>query len=306
MISTALRDRTDMHATLHRLLANGIVVTDGAWGTQLQARGLGIGEFPDEWNLSHPDRVGEVASAYVGAGSRVILTNTFGANRIRLGEAGLASRVCEINRRGVEISRQAAGARALVFASIGPSGKMLLTGDTTLEELREAFLEQARALAEGGADALVVETMTDIAETTAAIKAAKETGLPVVACMVFDSGRDKDRTMMGTTPEQAAGALAEAGADVIGANCGQGVAGFVHICRRLRAATERPIWIKANAGLPHVVDGQAVYSTTANEFAAHVPALIATGASFIGGCCGTSPEFIRAVTAAAKQSSASL
>jgi len=284
-----------MHPAIQQLLAHGPVVTDGAWGTELQARGLPVGEFPDAWNLTQPDRVAEVAQAYVAAGSQVILTNTFGANRIRLAENGLADRVAEINRRGVEISREAAGGKAAVFASMGPSGKLLLSGEVTAEELSAAFAEQARALAQAGADALVVETISDLEEGRLAVAAACQTGLPVVASAVFDSGKDKDRTMMGSTPEQAANALAAAGAEVIGANCGQGIAGFHAICKRLRATTDRPIWIKANAGLPKLVDGRAVYETAPEEFASHVPKLLELGANFIGGCCGTNPEFIRAV-----------
>jgi len=284
-----------MHGLIQGLLSRGPVITDGAWGTQLQARGLGLGEFPDAWNLTHPDRVGEVAKAYVQAGSQVILTNTFGANRIRLEENNAADQLAEINRRGVEISRAAAGGRARVFASIGPTGKLLLSDDITPEALRAAFAEQALALAAGGADALVVETMSDLEEAKLAVSAARETGLPVVACMVFDSGKDKDRTMMGNTPEQVAQALTEAGAEVIGANCGQGISGFVSICKRLRAATDRPIWIKANAGLPIVVDGLAQYQVTPEDFARWVPELIKAGASFLGGCCGTRPDFIAAI-----------
>jgi len=284
-----------MHPLIQQLTSRGPVVTDGAWGTELQARGLGLGEFPDLWNLTHPDRVGEVAQAYVAAGSQVILTNTFGANRIRLGEQAAADRAAEINARGVEISLKAANGRARVFASIGPTGKLLMNGDVTEDELRAAFAEQARALAGARAEALVIETMSDLEEAKLAVGAARATGLPVVACMVFDSGKDKDRTMMGTTPEQAAQALTEAGADVIGANCGQGIAGFVAICQRLRAATDRPIWIKPNAGLPTMVDGRAKYTTTPDEFASYVPALVEAGASFIGGCCGTRPDFIAAV-----------
>jgi methionine synthase I (cobalamin-dependent) len=274
------------------MLAKVPVVTDGAWGTQLQARGLGLGEFPDAWNLSHPDRVRDVARGYVEAGSDLVLTNTFGANRIRMAEQGQSQGVGEINRRGVEISRQAAGGRAHVFASMGPSGKLLLSGEIGAEELRAAFSEQARALAVGGADALVIETMSDLEEAKVAVEAACETGLPVVACMVFDSGKEKDRTMMGNTPEQAAEALTKAGAEVIGANCGQGIAGFVAICKRLRAATDRPIWIKPNAGLPTVVEGRAQYTATPAQFASCLPALLEAGALFIGGCCGTTPEFI--------------
>jgi len=289
-----------MHETIQQFITNGVVVTDGAWGTQLQARGLALGEFPDAWNLTHPERVAEVARSYVEAGSRVILTNTFGSNRLRLREAHLDQHVAELNQLGVEISKQAVGTRALVFASMGPTGKMLLTGETNPAELRDVFIEQARALCLAGADALVVETMADLNEATAAVTAARATGLPVVASMVFDSGRNKDRTMMGTTPEQAATALTQAGADVIGANCGQGIAGFVAICERLHRATDRPIWIKANAGLPQIVEDHAVYATTPEEFAGHVPRLIDAGASFIGGCCGTNPDFIRAVVNAVR------
>jgi len=280
---------------LEELLAATPVLTDGAWGTQLQARGLGPGECPDQWNLTRPAEVEEVARAYVEAGSRVILSNTFGSNRITLAGHGLAGKAVELNRAGAAISRRAAGDRAKVFASIGPSGKMLVSGETTEDELRAAFAEQARALAEGGADALVVETMSDLAEAKIALEAAKSTGLPVVACMVFDTGRNKDRTMMGTTPEQAASELAAYGADVIGANCGVGVESYIAICRRLKAATDRPVWIKANAGLPELVGGKTVWKMTPEAFAGFVPQLIQAGASFIGGCCGTSPEFIRAV-----------
>jgi len=281
---------------IQKLIAQGPVLTDGAWGTQLQARGLAAGEMPDLWNLTRPEKVAEVAQAYVEAGAQVILTNTFGANRFRLAEAGAADQVREINEAGARLSREAAGKRALVFASIGPSGRMLMTGDVTGKELLAAFTEQAKALARGGPDGLVVETMQDLEEARLAVAAARTTGLPVVASMVFDSGKDKDRTMMGTTPEQAAAGLLDAGADVVGANCGLGIAGFVTICARLKAAAKgHPVWIKANAGRPEVRDGKSVYVTTAAEFTRQVPAVLEAGANFIGGCCGTSPEFIRAI-----------
>ena len=283
------------HPVIDRLLGQGPVLTDGAWGTELQARGLAAGECPDGWNLTHAEEVEAVARAYVEAGSRIILTNTFRANRLALARYGLAERVAEINRAGVEISKRAAAGRALVFASIGPSGRMLLAGETTEEELAGAFEEQARALAGAGADGLVIETMADLAEARLALNAALPTGLPVVVSLVFDSGRGKDRTMMGVTPEQAARELQHAGAHVIGANCGQGVAGYVEICRRLHAATDLPIWIKANAGMPEFVQGKAVYRMTPEQYAAYVPALLEAGASFIGGCCGTTPAFIQAM-----------
>lgn len=283
-----------MHSILTELLAAGPVLTDGAWGTQMQARGLDVGEFPDAWNLTRPDQVAEVARSYVEAGSRVILTNTFGSNRVRLAETGWLGKVRELNEAGARISRSAAGSRARVFASIGPCGKMLLTGEVTEDELRTVFREQAEALAAGGAEGLVIETMGDLQEAVIAVEAVKPVGLPVVACTVFDTGRAKDRTMMGQTPEQCAQALAAAGADVIGANCGQGIAGFVPLARRLKAATDRPIWIKANAGLPELEAGRAVYRTSPEEFARVLPEVLAAGASFVGGCCGTSPDFVRA------------
>lgn len=284
-----------MHRLIEQLTAAGPAITDGAWGTQLHGRGLEVGACPDGWNLEHPDRVEEVAWAYVEAGSDVILTNTFGSNRFMLARHGLEDKVVELNRAGVEISRRAAGDRAKVFASMGPSGLMVMMGDVSPEEIQEAFAQQARAIAEAGADAIVIETMADPTETALAVGAAKATGLPVVACMVFDSGKDRDRTMMGTTPEQAAEQLIAAGADIVGSNCGQGIEGFVSICLRLRAASGRPVWIKANAGLPEVIGGRTVYAQTPEKFAASAAAMVEAGAGFIGGCCGTTPEFIRAV-----------
>ena len=280
-------------------MASGrVILTDGAWGTELQALGLGPDELPDLWNLAHPERVEQVARAYVEAGSEIILTNTFRANRLAAGGRILPPELAEVNRAGVEISRRAAAGRARVFASIGPSGKLLLEGAVTEDELRAAFSEQAEALGASGADGLVIETMSDLTEAAIAVAAAKTTGLVVVACMVFDSGKNRDRTMMGVTPEQAAEALAAAGADVIGANCGNGIAGYVPICARLRAATGLPVWIKPNAGLPELEGGRVVYRTSPEEFARHVPELVGAGADYIGGCCGTNPEFIRAARAA--------
>lgn len=280
---------------IRELLAEGTVLTDGAWGTELQKRGLAPGETPDFLNLYHPDRVEAVARAYVDAGSRVVLTNTFRANRIALAQHPEVGRVDEVNRAGVEISRRAAGGRARVFASMGPSGKLLLTGKVSEAELCEAFEEQARAQAEAGADAIAVETMTDLTEARIAIEAARATGLPVVACMVFDTGKKRDRTMMGVSPDQAAEELTRFGADVVGANCGTGVEDFVAICASMASATHLPIWVKANAGLPQFDQGDVVYPSDPRQFAAYLPALLEAGAKFVGGCCGTSPEYIAAL-----------
>lgn len=290
-----------MPVLLEKLLAAGPVVTDGAWGTQLQARGLAPGECPDAWNLTHAELVEQVARAYVDAGSQVILSNTFGASSLCLARHGLDTKAAEINRAGAAISKRAAAGKALVFASVGPSGKMLMSGEVTEDELLRSFAEQAIALKEGGADALVIETMSDLAEAKIALAGAKQSGLPVVACVVFDSGKNKDRTMMGNTPEQAATELTEAGADVIGANCGVGIAAYLPICKRLKANTDKPVWIKANAGLPEVVDGRTTWKTSPEEFASFVPALVEAGANFLGGCCGTRPEFIAATVKALRR-----
>jgi methionine synthase I (cobalamin-dependent) len=287
----AARSRID------ELAAHRPVLTDGAWGTELQALGLPAGELGDFWNLSHPERVEEVARAYVEAGSRVILTNTFRANRIAVAQHPDRGRIKEVNRAGVEISRRAAGSRARVFASIGPSGKLLITGEVDEAQLRDVFDEQATALAEGGAEALVVETMADLAEARIAVEASRATGLPVIACMAFDSGKNRDRTMMGVRPREAAIELTRAGADAIGANCGIGVEESVPICEALASGTDRPIWIKPNAGTPELVDGAVVYRTNPDVFSSFLPGLVAAGASFIGGCCGTNPKFVAAMKA---------
>jgi 5-methyltetrahydrofolate--homocysteine methyltransferase len=278
-------------------LKDGPLLLDGAWGTELQKRGLEPGETPDLWNLTRPADVAAVAQAYVDAGSRVILTNTFRANVIALRETSGADKVNELNAAGVRISREAAEGRALVFASIGPSGKMLLSGEVTPEELEVAFRHQAAALAENGANALLVETMTDIEEGRIAVRAAVCTGLPVIASFVFDTGKNKDRTMMGSTPEQVCEAMLREGASIVGANCGVGIEGFLSVCGRLRQASGRPVWIKANAGLPEVVDGKVHYAATPEQFASHAAAMVEAGAGFLGGCCGTSPDFIRALGA---------
>lgn len=271
------------------------VVTDGSWGTQLHKKGIKRGECSDFWNITHPDRVEEVARGYVDAGSRIILTNTFQSNRISLGRFNLAERTVEINRKGVQISTKAAGRKAYVFASIGPCGKMLLTGETTEEEIQQTFQEQANAVADAGVDGIIVETMIDIVEAKIAAAAAKQTGLPVITSMVFDSGFNRDTTLMGVTPEDAARELKEVGVDGVGANCGQGIECYIPVCKRLRAATDLAIWIKPNAGLPKVEDEKTIYYTTAGEFAKFVPDLVKAGANFIGSCCGSDPGFVKEI-----------
>jgi methionine synthase I (cobalamin-dependent) len=282
---------------LDKWLANGLMISDGAWGTQLQLRGLASGTTPDTWNLAHADQVEAVARAYVEAGSQVILTNTFRANAVAMHSSTVAE-LDDLNRAGVEISKRAAGKRALVFASIGPTGKILMSGEVAPAQVSAAFAAQAQSLGAAGADALLIETMSEIDEARLAVDAALPTGLPVLVSFAFDSGKNKDRTMMGATPETVAAAMAEAGADAVGANCGVGVELSVPICSRLHAACSLPIWIKPNAGLPTIQEGAIHYATSAEYFASHFAALAAAGASFVGSCCGSTPEFIAALVAA--------
>ncbi len=279
-------------------LAKGLQISDGAWGTELQRLGLPSGTIPDTWNIGHPERVAAVARSYAEAGSEVILTNTFRANAIAM-QGVPAAELDAINRTGVAISRKSAGT-ALVFASIGPTGKMLASGDITPEQMSAAFEAQAKSLRE--ADALVIETMSDVDEARLAVQAAKTIGLPVIASFAFDTGKNKDRTMTGARPEAIAAAMVEAGADGVGANCGVGVETAVGICRRLRAACDLPIWIKPNAGLPTLLGAEVRYTTSAEFFASHFSALRDAGADFIGACCGSNPEFVRALVSARENS----
>ena len=284
-----------MHDRLAGLTTRIPVITDGAWGTQLQARGLPVGACPELWNTENPGAVEAVARAYVEAGSDIILTNTFGANRFVLDRHGAANRVAELARLGAEISRRAAGDQARVFASIGPSGRMLITEEVTPEELAEGFAETAHALKAGGADGLVVETMSDIDEARIAVTAALATGLPVVLSMVYDGGGDGPHTMMGNTPRDVVEALKGLDLFAIGANCGRGAEEFHGVCAALKDATDLPLWIKPNAGMPRMADGKAVYDTGPEQFLPEAVKLVKEGAVFIGGCCGTSPDFIRAL-----------
>ncbi len=285
-------------SNITRLLQTSPLLLDGAWGTEMQGLGLRPGACPDAWNLTQPERVESVARSYVEAGSQIILTNSFGANRIVLSGHDLAESAADINRAAAAASLRAAVGKAKVFGSVGPTGKLLAMGDVTEAELREVFDEQLKALAEGGVEAVVLETFTDLDELCVALAAAKGAGLFAVGCMVFDSGAKKDRTAMGVTPEQAVERLTSAGVDAIGANCGRGIEAYVPICQRLRAATKLPLWLKPNAGLPQLVDGQARYATTPEQFAAGAVELVLNGANLVGGCCGTNPAFVAAIARA--------
>ncbi len=279
-----------------RELAGKVTIADGAWGTELDKLGCPAGYCRELWNLDKPETVRRVPESYVAAGARIILTNTFGGNRFTLDRHQSASKVRDINLAGARISKQAAGDKAVVFGSIGPSGLMVMTREVTEADLYDAFKQQAEALAEGGADGLVVETMTELAEVLAAVKAAKTTGLPVAACMTFDSGREKTSTVMGVAAEKAATELVAAGADIVGCNCGIGIENYIKVAGKMRSVTDRPIWVKANAGLPEIDGGNIVYRMSPDEFAEKAAELVAAGANVVGGCCGTTPAFIAALS----------
>ena len=277
-----------------------VLISDGAWGTALIQKGLTPGECPEEWNLTHFDAVREIAAGYCAAGADMVETNSFGANRLKLALFGLEDKTAEINEKAALASREAAGNDRWVIASVGPTGKLLIMEEVTEEEMYGAFREQAEALEKGGADALCIETMSDVEEAALAVKAAKEnTGLEVIVTFTFSrTVRGEYRTMMGVSPADAVHAMESAGADIVGANCGNGIEQMIEIAREMRAVTEKPVLIQANAGLPQNVDGVDVFPDTPEDMARFVPALIQAGANIIGGCCGTTPAHIRAMKAA--------
>lgn len=277
-------------------LKNKILISDGAWGTLLQERGLTPGECPELWNIDKPDEVLAIAQSYIDAGADMIETNSFGANAFKLAPFHLESKSGDLNRAASQLSRKAAGSNKFVLGSIGPTGKLLLMGDVTEVEMYNAFREQAIGLAAGGADALVIETMSDLDESKIAIRACKEnTECEVICTMTFEkSAENSFHTMMGVTPKQMTQELIEAGADIIGANCGNGMENMIGIVKEIRAFSKSiPILIQANAGAPVYKDGKTVFPESAEQMAALVPELIKAGANIIGGCCGTTPYHIR-------------
>lgn len=277
-----------------------ITVADGGWSTMLQVRGLPADEPAEAANVTHPQLVAELAREYIASGARVLTANTFAANRFGFERHRSRHDLDEINRAGARLAKLAAQgiADVLVAGSIGPSGKILAVHEAEEGELREAFGRQAAALIEGGADMIVLETFTELAEILLALDAVQKAGKkPVIASMSFDSGPQRTRTMMGTSAEDCAIALTEAGADAVGCNCGGGIATFLPAVVALRAHTELPLWVKPNAGLPELEEDRAVYKQTPDEFGHSIPELLEAGANFIGGCCGTGPTHIKRVAA---------
>ena len=274
------------------------ILSDGAWGTNLQYKGLETGECPEAWNLNHPDLVEEVARDFINAGAQLVKTNSFGGNRIKLEQHDLGEKTSEINRLAAEISKKAAGDKVLVMASIGPTGKMLITGEVTEEDLYEIFKQQAVALEQGGADVILVETMSDLEEARIAVQAAKDnTALEIACTMTFEKTVEGNyRTMMGIAPADMFPVIPDAGASFIGANCGNGIERMIDVVKEIRNVNaDLPVVIHANAGMPVYEEGKTIFPETPDEMASYVPDLVKAGANIIGGCCGTTPEHIKKI-----------
>ena len=281
------------------VLKNGrILVADGAWGTALQIKGLKGGDCPELWNVDYSELVLEVAESYIRAGSDIIETNTFGGNKFKLDYYNLGDRVFELNKTGVEISRKAAGQENWVMASIGPTGKMTVTGDVSEDDFYNAFKEQAIAFEEGGADAVVIETMSAIDEAAAAVKSVKDnTDLEIICTFTYEPTTGGEyRTMMGLSPAEASSAVVKAGADIVGANCGKGYSGMKQIVKEIKGVLpESAIIIQANAGIPEYINGVSVFPAIPEEMSAQVPIWVDAGVNIVGGCCGTTDKHINAI-----------
>jgi 5-methyltetrahydrofolate--homocysteine methyltransferase len=287
-----------MEGLLTRLGRGDVLVGDGAWGTELMQRGLPPGHPPEWFALAREETIEEVARLYADAGADLVTTDTFGATSFRLKLHGLDGERARVNRQAVAAVKRAVGSRALVSASVGPSGQLLEPyGDTSPDAVEAAFAEQIGVLAAAGADVLCVETMGDLTEATRAVKAAKAVapGLPVMATMTFEPTPRGYFTVMGVSVERAAKGLEAVGADVVGSNCGTGIADMVEIARLMARATRLPLLVQPNAGLPRSRDGRTVYDETPETMAARVPDLLDAGVRIVGGCCGTTPGHVRAL-----------
>lgn len=275
------------------------VLADGAMGTMLFSAGLQFGDPPEVWNLSHPEIIRRIHRSYLQAGSQILMTNTFGANRLRLGLHNLQGRVAELNQTAAILLRgevDEAGGQALVAGDIGPSGAIMApTGTLDYDEAVDIFAEQAAALMAGGVDLIWIETMSDLLEVRAAIEGVRQVspGIPVIATMTFDT---RGHTMMGVSPEQAVMALTAWGAAAVGGNCGNGPDEIVAVIRRMRAAAPEALLVaKSNAGMPELVDMRAVYRTDPPTMAACALTMVEAGAAIVGGCCGTTPDHLAAM-----------
>jgi len=287
-----------MRPFLERLKNGEVLVCDGAMGTMLLEMGLKLGECPESLCLTRPEQLAFVARLYLDAGADILETNTFGASPLKLSLYSLEDKTEKINLEAVRIVREVAGDKAYVFACCGPSSALLKPyGDTDPEVVYQCYERQMKAFAEAGVEAIILETMSDLAEATLAVKAAKAVSpsTPMIATMTFDDTPKGFFTTMGVTIEKAAAGLAEAGADVIGSNCGNGIEKMIRIAREFRKTSKLPLIFQSNAGVPKMQEGRPVYPEGPEFMAERVQELIACGAAIIGGCCGTTPDHIRAI-----------
>ncbi len=286
-----------MKKFFERLAEKKILVSDGAWGTELFKLGLRAGECPELWNEQNSTEVFAIAKKYIDAGSDIISTNSFGGSPVKLSHYNLQSKAYELNKTAAEISREAAGDK-LVMGSIGPTGKFLMTGDISAEELIDSFTLQVNALLDGGVDAILLETFYDIDEAECAVKAVRNfPDVPLICSFTYDRNSSGEyRTMMGSTPKDILQAMITLGVDVVGVNCGGGYNNMIDLVKELRGFSHNiPILVQPNAGLPETVEGKIVYSETPDVIANSVKSFLSIGVNIIGGCCGTTPEHIRTI-----------
>lgn len=291
-------------SALYEALAHGTLVSDGAMGTMLQESGLDDGGAPELWNVEHPDRIEAVLEAYASAGANLITTNTFGGTAGRLAMHNLEDRLYELNKAGAEVARKVANRHpgCYVMGDVGPSGELMEPmGTLTLESAKEIFAAQIKALADGGVDAILIETMSDLAEVEAAVNAAKEVAphLPIIATMSFDTNL---RTMMGVKPTLAVTYLASLGVKIIGANCGRGIDEMRLIAKELIDARPEGVFIitQSNSGLPKLVGDTFIYEGTPDEMAKYAIEMKGIGVNVVGSCCGSTPSHTAAIAAAVK------
>jgi 5-methyltetrahydrofolate--homocysteine methyltransferase len=276
-----------------RAALNGRLLADGGMGTALFAHGL-TGDCPEAWNVEKPDVVESIQRAYVVAGSQLLLTNTFGATSWKLEKSGHGAEQERYCRAAAEVARAAAADRAWILADVGPTGELPAPyGTHTVDEFEAVFDQQIEILVAAGVHGVVVESMMSSVEATAAVRAAKHAcDLPVIASMTYNAGAQGYRTMMGESVAGATEALLDAGADVVGANCGLGAAQMAAVVAEVRAVTDRPVWAKPNAGQPRLEGDRTVFDEPPEVWAAQIPAVLNAGATVVGGCCGTTAEHI--------------
>jgi len=289
-------------SAIYEALEKGILISDGAMGTMLQGKGLTDGGAPELWNVENPTAIEEVLEEYAAAGANLITTNTFGGTRGRLQMHGLEDRLFELNKAGAEIARKVADRHpgCFVMGDVGPSGELMEPmGTMTIDEAKDLFADQIKALVAGGVDAILIETMSDLQEVEAAVKAAKEIApnLPIIVTFSFDTNL---RTMMGVKPAVAVKTLAAEGVRIIGANCGRGVDEMRVIAKELTEARPDGVFIitQSNAGLPKLVGGDFVYDGTPEEMAKYAQDMKNLGVNVVGSCCGSSPAHTKAMSAA--------